>query len=371
MKVALCKTSFAGPISGADETLLAYALELRRAGHEAEVIVLFPFNPKDHHYRQLRAAGVPVHCVVERAPLFTALRFGRQLFTNFVFVFLLVSDLPHHARRVWQAVLSRLATFYYGRCEAFLQRHGADLLHVFTPDTGTTVFIRAGRSAGVPVLYHELGTPFHVPGLEGYYEKLAEVSHLCTEVAALSPTLAGQWRGRLPHEREVSVLPLIINNPHVGPIPRRDLPVDTIFGFAARMEKGKGPQVLIDSFAELRRTRPGAYLRLAGSGPQVYEVKSRARQLGVSASCDFVGYYQSAEGRIAFMRTLDAFVLPSFAEGTPNSIIEAMACGLPMIASAVGGIPDLVTPEVGILTPPGDDTLVGGRQDWKNRAGRE
>jgi glycosyltransferase involved in cell wall biosynthesis len=54
------------------------------------------------------------------------------------------------------------------------------------------------------------------------------------------------------------------------------------------------------------------------------------------------------------MRSLDVFVQPSFADGTPNSIIEAMAHGLPIVASLNGGIPDLVSPELGILVPSGD-----------------
>lgn len=54
------------------------------------------------------------------------------------------------------------------------------------------------------------------------------------------------------------------------------------------------------------------------------------------------------------MRGLDLFALPSLTEGTPNSLVEAMSHGLPVVASAVGGVPDLVTPEVGALVQPGD-----------------
>lgn len=54
------------------------------------------------------------------------------------------------------------------------------------------------------------------------------------------------------------------------------------------------------------------------------------------------------------MESLDVFVMPSFTEGTPNSIVEAMACGKPIIASEVGGISDMIGDESGILVPAGD-----------------
>jgi glycosyltransferase involved in cell wall biosynthesis len=81
---------------------------------------------------------------------------------------------------------------------------------------------------------------------------------------------------------------------------------------------------------------------------------SLSAELGVAHRCHFPGVYQSPGEKSAFMRSIDVFVLPSHTEGTPNCIIEAMAHGLPVIASAVGGIPDVVTPETGILVPEGD-----------------
>jgi glycosyltransferase involved in cell wall biosynthesis len=84
------------------------------------------------------------------------------------------------------------------------------------------------------------------------------------------------------------------------------------------------------------------------------EVKARVRELQLNGSWEFVGSYDGAVGCSAFMRTLDVFVLPSFAEGTSKSIIEAMAHGLPIITTSVGGSPDLLTPDTGILVPPGD-----------------
>ena len=82
---------------------------------------------------------------------------------------------------------------------------------------------------------------------------------------------------------------------------------------------------------------------------------ARARALGLASQCEFVGVYTRPEQRKAFMDRLDIFALPSLTEGTPNSIVEAMSHGVPTIASAVGGIPDLINPETGILFPPGDE----------------
>ena len=59
------------------------------------------------------------------------------------------------------------------------------------------------------------------------------------------------------------------------------------------------------------------------------------------------------------MREVDVFVHPSLTEGTPNAVIEAMAHGLPVVATAVGGLPDFVTEEVGILVPAGDGRALG------------
>jgi glycosyltransferase involved in cell wall biosynthesis len=77
--------------------------------------------------------------------------------------------------------------------------------------------------------------------------------------------------------------------------------------------------------------------------------------LELGDACEFVGHYTDPLGRSSFMSSLDVFLLPSLAEGTPNSIIEAMSHGLPIIASAVGGIPDLLSDDSGILVQPGDD----------------
>src|SRR6185503_15648356 len=285
----------------------------------------------------------------------------RGLLSSFLLFFLLFPRSESSLRKIWQVLIDLISRAHYQNCRAYFSNHHYDLLHVFTPDTGTTLFIRAGKEAGVPVLYHEMGTPHYLPALDPYYRRLEKVLPLCSEVAALSPTLARQWSERFPFLSSVSVLPLITEDSQMLKVSAslsRNGDNETIFGYAARIEVGKGPFVLADALARLRQDRNDVHVRLAGTGPAVEEVKAHARNLQLNGSWEFVGSYDGTVGCSAFMRTLDVFVLPSFAEGTSKSVIEAMAHGLPIITTNVGGSPDLLTPDTGILVPPRDSAAL-------------
>lgn len=361
MKIALCKSHFFGPVSGADEILVSYAVSLHQAGHDVVVVLLYKPAQNDRFSRRLRQAGVPVVNVIERSLAFMILRGLRGLLSSFLLLFLLIPRSEAGLRKIWQVLLDVISRVHYKNCRAHFAQSDYDVLHVFTPDTGATLLIRAGKEAGIPVLYHEMGTPHYLPPLEPYYKRLEKVLPLCSEVAALSPTLARQWSKRFPFLTSVSVLPLLTDHSDVVNLPARlgvNGKKETIFGYAARIEIGKGPFVLADAVAQLRKSGDDVLVRLAGTGPATPDVKARVRELKLDGSWEFVGAYDGAVGCSAFMRTLDVFVLPSFAEGTSKSVIEAMAHGLPIITTNVGGSPDLLTPDAGILIPPGDSAAL-------------
>lgn len=357
MKIAICRSQFYGPVSGADEILLTYAVCLRRAGHDVDVVLLYKPARDDRFCQRLRQADVKVLHVVERSIAFTLLRGLRNLLSSVLLLFLLVPRSEQGMRKIWQVLIDWISRSHYGTCQRYFAQSAYSVLHVFTPDTGTALMIRAGKTAGIPVLYHEMGTPHYLPALDGYYRRLARVLPLCTEVAALSPILATQWSQRFPFLSPVTVLPLIaedsamlnVSVPASGSAGR-----EIIFGYAARIEPGKGPLILAEALALVRRHRTDVVVRVAGIGPSMQEVKTRVRELNLDDAWEFVGAYTGAIGGSAFMRTLDAFVLPSFAEGTSKSVIEAMSHSLPAITTTVGGLPDLITSESGVLIPPGD-----------------
>jgi len=91
---------------------------------------------------------------------------------------------------------------------------------------------------------------------------------------------------------------------------------------------------------------------MVGDGPDRERLEQVAHDLGIARSTYFVGYQEDVAG---YYRLFDAFLLPSVNEGTPVSAIEALASGTPVVATRVGGVPDVVTDGVdGFLVEPGD-----------------
>ena len=132
-----------------------------------------------------------------------------------------------------------------------------------------------------------------------------------------------------------------------------------VIGTAARLSPEKGIAYLIEAFAALRR-RFGERLtlRLAGEGPERQKLEALVRRLGVGEAVDFRGWVEHEE-LPAFLRELDVFVLPSTAEGFGVAAVEASATGLPVVATSVHGIPDVVRDSVtGLLVPAKDATAL-------------
>jgi glycosyltransferase involved in cell wall biosynthesis len=351
MRIVLCKGQFMGPISGADETLVTYATQLLAANHHPSVLLMYPHATTDQYYVRLKSAGVPVQTIAS-AGMNTSLSAGRKLSATLLRAFPLSQ---RHIRRRAQKISARVAGRYFRECRDYFARCGADVVHVMTPDPSAVVMIKAARESNIPVLYQELGMPYHPPSFAAYYEEFVSSLPLCSELAALSPILIRQCREQLPHVLPLSVLPVITEDLLGGREPRpKKSPAGVTFGFAARLEPLKGPLVLIEAFASVCRTFDNSFLKIAGVGSQRQTAAGRAEAAGIAGRCDFLGAYTNTEEKSAFMRSLDVFVLPSLTEGTPNGIVEAMSCGVPVIASAVGGVADMITPETGLLVPPGN-----------------
>jgi glycosyltransferase involved in cell wall biosynthesis len=162
---------------------------------------------------------------------------------------------------------------------------------------------------------------------------------------------------RIPPERISVVHSGIDVSRFDRPPPREDarrelgLPEDRLaVGMVAALTDHKGHRFLLDAWPQVVAAEPRAQLLLAGAGELEKDLKSQVERLGVGDSVRFLGFHADVLGLLA---ALDLFVLSSHLEGLCTSLMDAMAAGLPVVATSAGGIPEVVEDgRTGVLVPP-------------------
>ncbi len=244
-----------------------------------------------------------------------------------------------------------------------------DLIHVHIPGPMLVPAVLAGRLRRVPVvlkfanLSPGRGIWVDVPerGLRRW--PIEAAARAVDGVVAISSRIAraaeeGGWRrvGRIPNG-----IDLVAMSDELPPRAqaRRTLDVegDPLVLFVGRLSRQKGADVLLDAWVRFVKRRPAARLLLLGAGPEEAALRRQAEELRIAGTVDFRGLRRDVGPHYA---AADLFVLPSRYEGFPNVLLEAMAAGLPSIATRVSGSEDaLEDRRNGILVPPGEaDPLV-------------
>ena len=129
------------------------------------------------------------------------------------------------------------------------------------------------------------------------------------------------------------------------------------FGTIGRLVPAKGHSVLIDAFALVCRSAPAAELSIFGYGSLDAELAGQIARLGLEGKVRLEGRTGDSPGAL---QDLDVFVLSSGNEGLPLVILEAMAAGLPIVSTSVGGVPEVLPKESAWLCPPGDAGALAG-----------
>lgn len=133
--------------------------------------------------------------------------------------------------------------------------------------------------------------------------------------------------------------------------------------FVGRLAAVKGVRLLLEAVRDLHESHPDMKLTIVGDGPERTALEQLASSFGLKRIVKFVGYQPQNEVA-GLLSQSDMLVLPSFAEGVPVVLMEAMASRLPVIASHVAGVPELVEDGVsGYLVPPGDRLALTQRLD--------
>ena len=130
----------------------------------------------------------------------------------------------------------------------------------------------------------------------------------------------------------------------------------TVVGAIARLDVQKGLTYLIRALPEVVLSHPHVHLLLAGDGPLRGELEEQARSLGLAERVHFAGFRRDTR---AILSTLDIAALPSVHEGLPLSLLEAMAAELPIVATRVGGMPEVISDgSTGLLVPAQDPSAL-------------
>jgi glycosyltransferase involved in cell wall biosynthesis len=263
----------------------------------------------------------------------------------------------HRAGSRWVKIFTALKAWV--RVATLLRTLDAPLVHVQTASRGSFwrkwVVCLMARAAGRPYLIH-----LHGGGFANFYEHESSLlaRHFIRGAlahAALVIALSEQWRGRLLKicpGANVEVLPNAVAVP--AKLPARGCQdAEPVLLFLGHLLRDKGVYDLVRAFARVVARFPRARLVLGGIG-NIVEVTQLAKQLGIQERVACPGWL-GPQQKDAALANSTVFVLPSYAEGMPIALLEAMSWGLPVIATPVGGIPQVVTSEAnGLLVDPGN-----------------
>lgn len=293
----------------------------------------------------------------------------------------------------------RLTSFYdanafrqYRRLREMLIRERIDLIHAHDFYSSTLGLI-AGRLAGVRVLVsqrhltlsgrrvHEWGQRLInrlgdrvLVNSEAIRERILATSNVpCEKIVVIR-------NGLITSEDESSLVGVIGGNghPHSAkavagngdtPTPREEIcrelelgPDAKLVGMVGRLEYVKGHRFFVEAAAQVARKHPNAHFLLVGDGQLQDEIERQAARLGIADRLHLLGYRPDASRVVS---AFDLSVLTSLHEGMPNTVLEAMAAGVPVIGTAVGGTKEVIKDgETGYLVPPADPDALARRISW-------
>jgi colanic acid/amylovoran biosynthesis glycosyltransferase len=249
--------------------------------------------------------------------------------------------------------------FYFGEAVTvgeWMRRHGLRHLHVHFANAASTVALLLQKTHGIPYSMTVHGPDeFYDAGFYHLREKIEGASFIC----CISQFCRSQLMkaSSLDHWEKMEVCPLGVDPEAFQPGHATAASVFRIL-CVGRLTPAKGQAVLLAATARLvERGRP-VHVGLVGDGPDRQALESAAARLNIASHVTFHGSINQNLLR-GFLENTDVFVLPSFAEGVPVSLMEAMAMEIPCISTNVAGIPELIqSGEEGILVPPSDAGLL-------------
>ena len=253
-----------------------------------------------------------------------------------------------------------------------LRRERIELVHAHAAKAGVVGRL-AARLTGRPALYTPHCFPFvgEVSAARRRFS-LAVERALAPATAAIVCVCEDEREVARAHGIRAPQLAVIHNgcpscDPAVEPDPRLVALGGPLVGTVTVLRKQKAVEVLLEAAPAVLAAVPEARIAVVGDGPERDALGRRAAALGLAGD-ERVAFLPFTGSAAAHLRALDVYVLPSAWEAFPIGVLEAQACGIPQVATDVGGTREAVVPETGVLVPPRDPgalalALIGLLQD--------
>jgi glycosyltransferase involved in cell wall biosynthesis len=220
--------------------------------------------------------------------------------------------------------------------------------------------VRVGRELGVPVIVGAIGSDLRRRNDPFTIRFVRQTMLQADAVITVSQELRQQAVAQgVPAEKVTAILngcDTSVFFPGDRATARGEVgcdPAGELIVYAGNLLVTKGLGELMQAFLELAKSRPQLHLAIVGQGPYGETLARRAAAAGTVDRVIMAGRCD-AKGIAQWMRAADVFCLPSYSEGCPNVVVEALACGRPVVATRVGGIPELVNENCGTLVSPRD-----------------
>jgi len=247
---------------------------------------------------------------------------------------------------------------------AFMARLAAGsvaLLHVHIASDASfwrkALFIVPARALGIPYVLHMHGGDFARFYAERCGARAQRFLRGVYRDACVVIALSEEWRRAIQAVAPGARIVVVPNPVEMGGSESRPAPAEPRVLCLGVIKEAKGVYDLLRAWPRVLAAHPGARLTLAGSG-EIERARALAQELGVGESVELPGW-TAGDDKARLLAATTVFVLPSHFEALPMALLEAMAAGLPVVATRVGGVPDILENErEGVLVEPRDEAAL-------------
>ena len=241
-----------------------------------------------------------------------------------------------------------------------------DLIHAHNAHWAGFAAYQISGELGIPYVITEHSSRLLMGVIPQLLAMIARRAYRRASEVLVVSKAAGNALEKLLCGKKLRVIPNCVNTDFFTPPNVTSSSRDFVFLTVAHLSPNKGIDILLRAFAARFRGDPGVSLRIGGDGPIKEDLIALCRRLSIAHKVQFLGALSRTEVR-GEMWSANAFVLASFRETFGVVLIEALATGLPVIATRSGGPEDIVSDEVGILVKPGHvDELSQAMQQLRN-----